>query len=174
MMEAKTYPAGSILFQEGDSGDIAYLVESGSVEISRGEGKARTVLGKVGVGAMFGEMALVSDQKRMATATATVETDMSLLCDDGRIVTLTHIIGNRFIQELLGLMTRFPLDRYHLSLSGLKELPPFCINSFTFFSANDIWGNPFTGNTFYVRERNVIYQGHKAMEGICLSLMRCC
>ena len=74
MMEAKTYPAGSILFQEGDSGDIAYLVESGSVEISRGEGKARTVLGKVGVGAMFGEMALVSDQKRMATATATVET----------------------------------------------------------------------------------------------------
>ena len=73
-MEKETFPAGTVLFRAGDDGDTAYLVESGVVEISRGEGAELRILGEISEGGLFGEMALINDLPRMATATAKKET----------------------------------------------------------------------------------------------------
>ena len=73
-MEKATYSAGTVLFHEGDDGSTAYLVASGVVEISRGEGSERKVLGEISAGGLFGEMALISNMPRMATATAKEDT----------------------------------------------------------------------------------------------------
>jgi len=70
-MERQTFSANEILFNEGDDGDGAYLVESGSIEISVHKGEDKKVLGIVEAGSLFGEMALISNLPRMATATAT-------------------------------------------------------------------------------------------------------
>lgn len=66
-MDVQKFAAGDVLFREGDT---AYLVESGSIEIISGEADDTRVLGSIIAGSLFGEMALISDMPRMATATA--------------------------------------------------------------------------------------------------------
>jgi NADH dehydrogenase len=58
-----------VIFRQGDLGDRLYFVIEGEVEMIRQEpGKGEEVLGRLGPGACFGEMALVNDNPRMATA----------------------------------------------------------------------------------------------------------
>ena len=78
-METKRFPAGTKIFGEGDRGDMAFLVESGRVEISRQADDRKMVLGEIQAGGLFGEMALINDKPRMATATATKETACFLI-----------------------------------------------------------------------------------------------
>lgn len=67
------YPAGHVLFSEGDPGDKMYVIKSGSVEVIRGQ----AVIAELGTDRFFGEMALVSDGPR--NATIKVKTDAELL-----------------------------------------------------------------------------------------------
>ncbi len=66
--ERKTIEKGEILFLEGDSGSEAYLILSGHVEIYRMVGNQEEVLAKVGRGEIIGEMSLIDNQPRMASA----------------------------------------------------------------------------------------------------------
>lgn len=68
-----SHPAKKVIMKEGDKGMFAYLVLEGVVAISI-EGK---IVEKVGPGGIFGEMALVNQKSRVATATA--DTECSLL-----------------------------------------------------------------------------------------------
>lgn len=61
---------GQSLFREGDPGDCAYIIESGRVEISRRLNDTDHVLATLGLGEIVGEMALIEDQPRSATAMA--------------------------------------------------------------------------------------------------------
>ncbi len=73
-LNRKIFYGGDIIFREGDSGDCAYLIEHGSVRISKRTRRGDIELGMLGAGAIFGEMALIDDSPRMATATAAAET----------------------------------------------------------------------------------------------------
>lgn len=59
---------GEIIFGEGDEGDKFYIVASGGVEIVRNLNGTETVLVTLGEGKFFGEMALMSNAPRAATA----------------------------------------------------------------------------------------------------------
>ncbi|UCH63672.1 MAG: cyclic nucleotide-binding domain-containing protein [Fidelibacterota bacterium] len=61
---------GDIIFRDGNSGQSMFIVLEGQVEISKLLGDQKTVLAKLGVGAIFGEMAIIDNQPRSATATA--------------------------------------------------------------------------------------------------------
>jgi CRP-like cAMP-binding protein len=70
VLERKTCQAGDTIFREGDSANQAFIVQGGEVAIVRlAEGKTK-VLGTVGKGGIFGEMGLIDDRPRMATARA--------------------------------------------------------------------------------------------------------
>ncbi|WP_198038297.1 cyclic nucleotide-binding domain-containing protein [Skermanella stibiiresistens] len=70
----KQYEPGDLIFQKGDSGEFLYLVERGSVIIWTGTEDDKRVLGEVGTGGLFGEMAILNRQPRMANASASAET----------------------------------------------------------------------------------------------------
>ena len=69
----RTLAAGDVLFKEGDVGNVAYIVESGVIEICRFTGEDYVTLAELKKGALFGEMALIDSQPRSAMARATGE-----------------------------------------------------------------------------------------------------
>ena len=71
--EPARYDAGKMIMQEGTGGAFMYVVLEGKVAISIKGG----VVGRAGPGGVFGEMALVDQSVRAATATA--ETNCALL-----------------------------------------------------------------------------------------------
>lgn len=66
-LEEKTFKRGTTIFNSGDEPDCAYLISSGSVDIVSGSGKVLDTLER---GDFFGEMALLDDTVRSATAVA--------------------------------------------------------------------------------------------------------
>ncbi|MBI4184947.1 MAG: cyclic nucleotide-binding domain-containing protein [Proteobacteria bacterium] len=67
---AKAYDAGVTIFEEGEPARCAFIVRAGLVEISKAGWEGKAVLGYVGENEIFGEMALIDGQPRMATAVA--------------------------------------------------------------------------------------------------------
>jgi CRP/FNR family cyclic AMP-dependent transcriptional regulator len=62
------HPAGAMIFRQGDAGDAMYVIESGSVEIRRRIHDQEQVLAVLGAGEFFGEMAILNNRPRAATA----------------------------------------------------------------------------------------------------------
>jgi CRP-like cAMP-binding protein len=69
-LSRETYPAGEIIFKEGDPGNSAYLIEEGSVEVSVSSSQHT----RIGKGELFGEIALIDQQPRTATVRALEDT----------------------------------------------------------------------------------------------------
>lgn len=86
-----TFAGGTEIFKEGDAGDALYAVKDGTVLISAVmAGGARQVLSRVPPGEVFGELAIIDNQPRSATATAEVDTTLYLVPRDSMIHMLTH------------------------------------------------------------------------------------
>lgn len=63
------FAAGSTVFTEGDAGDSAYFIRSGSIDIlSKGQDGTERLLHHLGSGELFGEMALLNRAPRSASA----------------------------------------------------------------------------------------------------------
>lgn len=63
-------PSGSVLFKQGDAPTSAFLLESGSIEVTTEQGQTSRRLGVLGPGDLLGEMAVLDDSPRTATARA--------------------------------------------------------------------------------------------------------
>lgn len=71
ILDRKVVASGAYIFREGDDGDRAYLVQEGTIEIVRRRADGtEVILGEIAKGGIFGEMALVDDRPRMASARA--------------------------------------------------------------------------------------------------------
>ena len=73
-LDRQYFAAGTVVFEEGDAAKFAYLVQTGRVEISRRIGQHIIVLDHVTSGGIFGEMALLDEALRSATAVALEDT----------------------------------------------------------------------------------------------------
>ncbi|MBL8692080.1 MAG: cyclic nucleotide-binding domain-containing protein [Rhodospirillaceae bacterium] len=78
--QAVTFVPGDVLLKEGDTAAVAYLIESGTVEVSKMADGRRIVLNTLGSGSIVGEMALIDRAPRSATVTATAKT-IALIID---------------------------------------------------------------------------------------------
>jgi hypothetical protein len=74
-----SFQPGTPIFREGDPGDSAYVIERGRVEISTQVRKKKKVLGSLGPGQVFGEMAVIDNAVRSATGTAVEETQLTVI-----------------------------------------------------------------------------------------------
>jgi len=77
LLIVKKFTAGTVIFREMDDSDALYIVEQGSVVVSKHvSGDVDMVLTRFAPGDFFGEMGLFDDAPR--SATANVETDSLL------------------------------------------------------------------------------------------------
>ncbi|MFL5349959.1 MAG: Crp/Fnr family transcriptional regulator [Hyalangium sp.] len=76
----KEFPKGTVLFNEGEPGKDMFVLQSGRISISKKVRDVEKVLAVLGPGEFFGEMAIISNKPR--NATATVMEDAKLLVID--------------------------------------------------------------------------------------------
>jgi CRP/FNR family cyclic AMP-dependent transcriptional regulator len=79
LLDRQFFAAGTAVFQEGDAAKYAYLVQTGRVEISRKIGQHIIVLDHVTAGGIFGEMALLDEALRSASAVTLEDTTCVLI-----------------------------------------------------------------------------------------------
>lgn len=70
---------GEILFEQGDSGNEAYVIDAGTIRIAVTKDGNEQVLATVGRGELLGEMALLDDLPRSARAEALTNTELLTL-----------------------------------------------------------------------------------------------
>ncbi len=99
----KTLNPGEVLFNEGDKGDVMYLIKEGQIKITKGRGPDERVLAVLKEGDFFGEMAIIDGSPRSATATAISKT--SLLVIDKETFR-TKIRENPLIEYILETLTK--------------------------------------------------------------------
>jgi len=126
---------GEVLFTEGESGEVMYVIRTGTVKVSITSHGTERVLARLGAGEIVGEMALLNSSPR--TATATVEEDAELVAVDAYTFE-DMIIGNteialRLIRKLARrldaadsmislLMHRDPSARFSLGVNRAARL----------------------------------------------------
>ena len=77
LVHYRRYQSGEVIFWEGEPGVGMYIVQKGQVTIFKDYGKAQQrELASLEPGDFFGEMALLDDDCRSATAVAMVEADL--------------------------------------------------------------------------------------------------
>jgi CRP-like cAMP-binding protein len=103
--EAKVYAAGDVVFADGDSSNgYMYTVLAGEVELL----KHGSVLETVGIGGVFGEMAILDHQPRSATAIAKTRCRLGAIAE------------SRF-KELVGENPKFALGMLKLLTERLRR-----------------------------------------------------
>lgn len=70
LMHERRYLPNEIVFDEGEEGQALYLVMSGHVQISRAHSRGRQIVGELGPGSFFGDMALLDNSPRSAQVRA--------------------------------------------------------------------------------------------------------
>ena len=99
---ARSMPAGTVLFRDGDPGDVMYVIQRGRVRIFTEVKDAQKQLAILGPGDFFGEMAILNDKPR--NASAEVIEDAQMLAIDGRtlgvMITSNAEIAVRLIRRL--------------------------------------------------------------------------
>ena len=78
-LPSKTCAPGEIVIREGDAGDVAYMIASGTCRAYRTVDGRQETLATMGVGDVFGEMALLLYEPRAATVEAVDEVTLLVL-----------------------------------------------------------------------------------------------
>lgn len=98
----KKIPPGTVLFHEGDKGEEMFIIQSGKVKISKRIRGVEKTLATLEKGEFFGEMAILNDKPRSASA-ETIEVSEMLVIDRKTFDTLLRSnveIAIRFIKRL--------------------------------------------------------------------------
>jgi CRP-like cAMP-binding protein len=83
VVDRRIYHPDDIIIREGDKGYSFYIVESGLVEVYKmGPEGYPVVIGRIGAGGIFGEMAIIDNSERMASVRAVTTTVVKALPRD--------------------------------------------------------------------------------------------
>ena len=105
----KLFREGEVVFREDDLGNSAFLVEYGAVEVSKTVDGEKVSLATLRQGEMFGEMALIDDSPRMASAQALENTSVV-------------VIPRAVFETKLGATDRFVNGLVHVLAANLRNV----------------------------------------------------
>ena len=132
----RTYQPGEVLFREDEPGSTMFVLQSGQVRISKASREGSKTLAVLGAGEFFGEMAILNNKPRTATAEVVGGPARVLVIDAktfGQMVVSNAEIAVRLITKLARrldsanelievLMHRDPKARVILGLSRHAEM----------------------------------------------------
>ena len=115
----KIFKKGDLLIREGEQGDRAYVLESGSVEILIQRDGALIQIGTRGAGSIIGEMAMIDDRPRTATVRALEDCQVMEISRDD----FSHRVDSA--DPILKMVMRVIMTRYRdmISRSQFVQIP---------------------------------------------------
>jgi CRP/FNR family cyclic AMP-dependent transcriptional regulator len=120
----KEYKKAEIIFEENSNGNEMYVVNKGKVELSTKAPGKEVVLGTLGPGEFFGEMALCDSAPRTATAIAHEDNTRLVVLDQDKFLylvsqqpafalTIMHVLCKRIRErwELYDVLSNEPSEK---------------------------------------------------------------
>ena len=108
----KKYPKDSTLFVEGMAGEVLYIIKAGKVDIVKKTPQGEVLLSSLGPGEFLGEMSLIDDSKRSATAR---------VAEDSELVVITRKCFNDMLQGDPHITSKLLLHFLRISAKRLRE-----------------------------------------------------
>jgi CRP/FNR family transcriptional regulator, cyclic AMP receptor protein len=113
----KEYRPGETIFMEGEPGKALFIILAGSVLICRAHGEGEEILATLTPGGYFGELALIDDQPRFASARVTEASRLLILYRsdfedlmEGQRTLAIQVMGN-LLKTLAGYVRRVQSQR---------------------------------------------------------------
>lgn len=116
ILERRYVPKGTLIIKEGEEGNCAYLVQSGRVCVFTHNDDQRIELAHLGVGEIFGELALIFDESRSASVVADEDCNLIVITrltlteklqrSDPTISALVHMLTKRILSVNNTLVTK--------------------------------------------------------------------
>lgn len=116
VLERRFVAKGVTIIKEGETGNSAFLVQSGAVKVYVDYEGREIELARLGPGQIFGEMALVFDEKRSATVQTTEDTNLIVITrqtleeklrkSDPTIRAIVPMLMKRIVQTNNALLSR--------------------------------------------------------------------
>ncbi len=124
-MKRMEFKEGQVVFNQGDSSDLCYKIKTGAVEIRiasyDGTGALRTVVAQsLGHGDVFGEMGIINDSPRSASAIAIKHT-VCVAYTSEEIMALLEVNPKEAIAYIHTLIQRLRSKNIRILVDGEPE-----------------------------------------------------
>jgi diguanylate cyclase len=146
-----TYPAGQAIFGKGDPGDALFVVIEGSVRVlGDDDGGRQSVIAELVPGDTFGEVDLLDNTPRDATAIAATDTAVVRFPADGRRLDRVFAADPGVLAEILFSSMKVIAGRIRRANALIKENSPWIQEA-----RRQAYGDKLTGlyNKAYLEER---------------------
>lgn len=102
-LHRRGFAKGDIFFEEGEPSKTIYIIESGSISITKKSGGTKKVINSLGMGDLFGEMAFIDQLPRSAGAEASSEGVLWTMA----AIDFAKILGRMHSSTVVKIMLRF-------------------------------------------------------------------
>ena len=109
VLQRQAFRPGDTIFKDGEEGRMAYIIQTGEVEIIKTIDNKENILGTIGKGGIFGEMALIDSKPRMASARATLAT--TVIC-----------VNQQMFENKMSEIDPFIRGLLHMFAGSIREL----------------------------------------------------
>ncbi len=114
----KTFPKGTVLFEEGEIGKEMYLINSGEVRLSRKTQHGTVHLATLGFGEFFGETSVITNKPRTITAETVSECKLNVISKN---VLETLVTGNPLVALSILKKLMFRLEGAYDLIEGFHD-----------------------------------------------------
>lgn len=119
LISYKTLQPNSVVFTEYELADNFFIIKSGKVKITKLKGDEETLLAILGEGDIFGEMAILNDKPRNATASVEEETTLMIVDKKG----INKLPPSLFVKILIYLTRRIWMVQQQIICSNIYNAP---------------------------------------------------
>lgn len=120
---ARSFPAGTRVFHEGDHSDACYIVREGSFRVTREHSDGRAItLATLGVGDIFGELAMLDGEVRSASVEALSDGEL-LALPAGEVRALLARHPDITVKLIAALVRRLRTANERISRQSFQTVP---------------------------------------------------
>ncbi|HDQ04237.1 MAG TPA: YihY family inner membrane protein [Deltaproteobacteria bacterium] len=120
----RTYPEGSLIFEEGNIGKEMFFVLSGRVSLEKHAGRAKKIISEAGPGQYFGETSALTDAPRATSARALENSHLAVIKGDtfGILMQESRDVGVLMLREFSSRLKNANASLEEISDSWLRLL----------------------------------------------------